>query len=66
MLVDLLSNYTKHGWGYDVPKECLVITRKNYKNILRKIGGTKKLKGNIEQFFINHPRAERAIIRLDN
>ena len=66
MWVDLLSNYTKNGWDYDIPKECLVITRKNYKDTLRKVGGTKKLRNNIDKFFIDHPRAERAIIRLDN
>lgn len=66
MWVDTLSSYSVRSWGYAVPEECLVVTKKNYKNTLRKVGGTKKLRSNIDKFFADHPRAERAMIRLDD
>lgn len=64
MKAELLGEYQVSGWGYRIPYKCLIVTKHNYKNTLKKIGGTKKLKKNIEQFFVNHPRAERVIISL--
>ena len=57
------SNYNSYG-RYFYPSDCIVVSRQRYKETLKTINATKKIKNMVEDYFDNSPNSETVVLSI--